>query len=94
MYKLRKYHGDRVMSLTHEDDKQAFSVGIIADGEFEFGAIEDEKYRVTSGEISFWEEGMDGFKTFGLNEEFTAHAHKNFKLKANGVSSYICFYSK
>jgi uncharacterized protein YaiE (UPF0345 family) len=92
MYKLRKYHGDRVMSLTHEDDNQAFSVGIIAEGEFEFGAIVDEHYRVTSGKISFWEEGLDEWKTCETGEEFTAHAHKNFKLKADDVSSYICFY--
>ncbi len=92
MFKLRKYHSDRVMSLTYEGDNQSFSVGILADGEFEFGAIVNEEYRVTSGKIGFWEEGMDGWQEFGEGETFTAHAHKNFKLKANAVSSYICYY--
>ena len=42
MFQLRKYHGDRVQSLTYDDGKKAFSVGIISPGEYEFGAIKKE----------------------------------------------------
>jgi uncharacterized protein YaiE (UPF0345 family) len=92
MYKLRKYHDDRVMSLTYDSDGKAFSVGIIAEGEFSFGAVVDEHYKITSGKISFWEDGNDKWKECGVNDEFTTHAGKDFKFKASEVSSYICFY--
>jgi len=92
MYKLRKYHDDKVMSLTYYGDDNAFSVGIIADGEFSFGAIVEEHYRVTSGEISFWVDGNEEWNTCGLNEEFVILSGKNFKFKADKVSSYLCYY--
>jgi len=91
MYKIRKYHEKKVMSLTYEGEDQSFSVGIVAPGEFAFGAVVDEYYKVTSGELSFWEDGSE-WKTFKENEEFVAHESKDFKLKADKVSSYICYY--
>ena len=92
MYKLRKYHSDKVMSLTYDGDNESFSVGIIAEGEFSFGAILKEHYRVTSGEISFWDGKNDNWTKYGVNEEFETSAGNDFKLKADKVSSYICFY--
>ncbi len=92
MYKVRKYYKDRVMSLTHDDGKQAFSVGIIAPGTYEFGAISDERYRVTSGEIYCWEEDSDEWKKYSTDQVFTVQSHKNFIIKTKEVSSYICFY--
>jgi len=91
MYKLRKYHDDRVMSLTYDSDGKSFSVGIIAEGEFSFGAMVDECYKITSGKISFWEDGNDKWKECSTNDEFTTHAGKDFKFRTNEVSSYICY---
>jgi uncharacterized protein YaiE (UPF0345 family) len=92
MFKLRKYHGDRVQSLTYDGDDKSFSVGILAPGEYEFGAIKKEVITVTSGEISAWVEGWDNWKTYKTGETFEVGAHKNFKQKVTDVSSYICFY--
>ena len=92
MYQLRKYHGDRVQSLTYGDDNQSFSVGIIAPGEYEFGAIKKEVTTVTSGEISVWVEGNESWKTYKRNDTFEIPEHKNFKYKVDKVSSYICIY--
>ena len=92
MYKLKEYHDKRVMSLTYDSEGDAFSVGIIAKGEFSFGAMVDEAYRVTSGKISFWEEGNEKWKECGLGDEFTTHKGKDFKFKTDEVSSYICYY--
>lgn len=80
------------MSLTHDGEKEAFSVGIVAPGEYGFGAIAKEHYRVTSGEISFWEEDGKQWKVCREGEEFKVVEHKDFKIKADKVSSYICFY--
>ena len=92
MYELRKYHGDRVQSLTYDDDKTAFSVGILSLGEYQFGAIKKELFTVTSGAISAWVEGQNEWKEYSKGENFTIPSHKNFILKVNSISSYICYY--
>jgi uncharacterized protein YaiE (UPF0345 family) len=92
MFKIRKYHEKKVMSLTYDGDKKPFSVGILAIGEFSFGALINETYRVTSGEISFWTDESNTWNVFKEGEEFTAHKGHDYKLKAEQVSSYICFY--
>jgi len=80
------------MSLTYDSDQNSFSVGIVAVGEFAFGALIDEHYRVTSGKISFWSDETQNWKTYSENEEFIVKRGHDFKLKTDEVSSYICFY--
>ena len=92
MYELRKYHGDKVMSLTYDDSEQSFSVGIIAPGEYQFGSLKKEIFTVTSGKIGFWVESDEGWTTCNITESFTIPEHKNFKLTVIETSSYICFY--
>ena len=92
MFKIRKYHEKKVMSLTYDSEQKSFSVGIVAAGEFAFGALIDEYYRVTSGEISFWSDETQAWKTYTENDEFIAKQGHDFKLKSAQVSSYICFY--
>lgn len=92
MYELKRYHGDRVMSLTFEDDDQSFSVGILSPGEYEFGAIKKEVFTVTSGVISHWVDGADIWKTHGKNDMFSVPERTNFKLSVEQVSSYFCIY--
>ena len=92
MFHLRKYHGERVQSLTYDDGKRAFSVGIISPGEYEFGAIKREITTVTSGKISAWVEGNDQWQDYSAFQEFTIPEHKNFRYKVSETSSYICFY--
>ncbi len=92
MFQLKKYHGERVQSLTYDDGKKAFSVGIIIPGEYEFGAIKKEVTTVTSGKINVWVEGVEGWKAYNMGENFTVPGHKNFKFKVDEISSYICFY--
>ena len=92
MFQLRKYHGDRVQSLTYDDGKENFSVGILAPGEYEFGALKKEITTVTHGELTVWVEGNDDWKTYKEGETFEVDSHKNFKLKVDRVTAYICFY--
>lgn len=92
MYELRKYHGDRVQSLTYDDDKIAFSVGILSPGEYQFGAIKKEIFTVTSGVISAWSEDLDTWTTYRKGENFSIPSHKNFNLKVDEISTYICYY--
>ena len=92
MFKVRKYHEKKVMSLTYESRATSFSVGIVAVGEFAFGALIDEYYRVTSGNIYFWNDEVKEGKFYSEGEEFIVKQGHNFKMKAEEVSTYICFY--
>ena len=92
MFELRKYHGDRVMSLTYEDDAQSFSVGILSPGEYQFGSIRSELFTVTSGAISLKVENNEKWTTHAEKENFAVPERKNFTLRVDKVSTYICYY--
>lgn len=93
MFELKRYHGDRVMSLTYDDENVSFSVGIISPGEYEFGAVKSEEFTVTAGVIRCWVEGDKEWSTNKKNEIFTVPSRKNFKLSVDEISSYICYYA-
>ena len=92
MYELRKYHGDRVQSLSYDANNQAFSVGIILPGEYQFGAIREEIYTVSHGKIWAWAEGDNDYKPHKTGETFLIPVSKNFTLKVEEPSAYICHY--
>lgn len=91
MINCRKYHGERVQSLSYEDEKK-LSVGIIIPGEYHFGSIEKEITTVTSGSIEVLIEGNKEWHTYLKDDTFTIPAHKNFTFKTKEVSTYLCFY--
>ena len=93
MIKLRKYHGDLVQSLGFElkNGKQA-SVGVITPGEFEFGTINPETIKVSSGNISVWHEESKEWIILGEDQSYKIPQSCNYKLKTNEISSFICFY--
>ncbi len=92
MYKLKKYHGDLVQSLNFEKKGKQASVGIVGEGEFEFGTINAEIIKVTSGSIGVWHEETNKWVELGPNEELKIPAQANYKLRASEVSTYICSY--
>lgn len=92
MFELKKYHGNRVMSLTYEDENDSFSVGIISPGEYKFGAIRSEEFTVTSGQIKCWIEGDKEWLSAKINDTFKVPSRKNFKLTVEKTSTYICHY--
>jgi uncharacterized protein YaiE (UPF0345 family) len=92
MYKLRKYHGDRVQSLTFEKDGRAGSVGIMDAGEYEFGAVEKETFTVCDGEIMVKVGKETEWKHYNKGETFVIPEHTDFKLKTGDISTYYCVY--
>lgn len=92
MYELRKYHGDRVQSLTYDDDGLSFSVGIISTGEYQFGSVREEIFTVTHGAIAAWMEGGEDYRVYNVGETFVVPASRNFNMKVSETSAYICYY--
>lgn len=92
MYKLRKYHDDKVQSLTYEKEGVAASVGIMDTGEYEFGAVQKETTTVTSGMIALKLSGAAEWKEYKPFESFVVPAHTDFRIKVDKISTYLCFY--
>ncbi len=92
MYKLRKYHGDRVQSLTYEKNGRAGSVGIMDAGEYEFGAVEKETITVCEGTIHVRVGTEKEWKSYGKGETFVIPAHSNFSLRTEDIATYSCLY--
>lgn len=93
MFELKKYHGDKVQSLTYEDNQENFSVGIITPGDYHFGSLKNERNIVIHGVISVWIEGDDEWKVYTEGKSFSIPVSKNFRFKVDQTSSYICYYS-
>ena len=90
MFKLRKYHGNRVESLTYEKDGEAASVGILSPGEYEFGAVEKETTTVCSGEISVKVGDETEWKSYKKGETFVVPPQTSFMMKVSDMSTYFC----
>ena len=94
MFKLRKYHGNRVQSLTYEQNGEAASVGIMSPGEYNFGAVDKETTTVCSGEIAVKVGKENEWKTYKKGETFVVPSQTNFKMKVTGMSTYFCKYGE
>jgi uncharacterized protein YaiE (UPF0345 family) len=92
MYKLRKYHGNRVQSLTYEKDRNSASVGIMEEGQYEFGSLARETYTVTSGKISLWNNKTERWNSYVPFSSFLVPENENYKLKVDEISTYLCVY--
>mgnify|MGYP000448038552 CR=1 FL=1 len=92
MYTLRKYHDDKVQSLTYEKGGVSASVGIMDVGEYEFGAMEKETTTVTSGRILVMLSGDKEWKVYKPFKTFIIPGHTNFRLKVDEISTYLCYY--
>ncbi len=92
MFKLRKYHGDRVESLTYEENGRAASVGIISAGEYEFGAVKKEVTTVCSGGIMVKVGDETEWRRYKKGETFMVPAQSNFKYKVDEITTYYCKY--
>ena len=92
MFKLRKYHDEKVQSLTYKGDDKEFSVGIIYPGTYEFGSIKKEINTVTAGRIKVWTETNHQWQEYSEGKKFTIPANTNFKFQCDEVSAYLCYY--
>ncbi len=92
MFKVNEYFDGNVKSISFQTSEGTATVGVMADGEYEFGTSSKEIMTVTSGKLDVQLPGNTEWRTYLANEFFVVEANKKFKVKAYGDTSYLCLY--
>ena len=86
------YFKGNVKSLGYASQSGDSSVGVMEQGEYEFGTSSHEIMTVIEGELIVLLPKETEWKSFVSGEIFEVKANSSFKVKSIGQTSYLCQY--
>ena len=92
MFKINQYFDGKVASIGFQGAALPATVGLMAVGEFEFGASQRETMTVVSGALTVRLPGSDDWRTFTDGEQFIVAAGEKFQLRVATETAYLCTY--
>ncbi len=92
MFNTNEYFDGKVKSIAFQTEKLPATIGVMAQGEYEFGTSQREYMTVTSGSLTVLLPGSEDWQTFKQGETFIIEANLSFKVKADVETSYLCCY--
>jgi len=92
MFKMNEYFDGKVTSIGFQTATLPATVGVMAPGEYEFGASEKETITVVSGALTVKLTGSDDWNTFEQGDSFVVAAGNSFQLKVAVDTAYLCTY--
>ncbi len=92
MLRVNEYFGGTVKSIALKNDEGIATVGVMEDGEYEFGTGSIEHMTITSGILDVKLPGESVWTTYGKGETFTVAKDVKFNVKAIGQVAYYCLY--
>ena len=92
MFKINEYFEGKVKSIAFNTEEGPATIGVMAEGEYEFGTSTKEYMTVTSGCLTVKLPGSNEWKDFGKGETFIVPANEKFQLKVKAETSYLCRY--
>ncbi len=92
MFKMNEYFDGKVTSIGFQTATLPATVGVMAPGEYEFGASEKEIMTVVSGALTVKLPGSDDWNTFEQGGSFVVAAGNSFQLKVAVDTAYLCTY--
>lgn len=92
MFKTNQYFDGKVTSIAFQTETLPATVGVMAQGEYEFGTSQREYMTVVSGSLTVKLPGATDWATFKAGETFIVEANQKFGVKADVESSYLCLY--
>ena len=92
MFKTNEYFDGKVMSMAFETSEGRATIGVMAQGEYEFGTSTIEHMTVTSGKMSIMLPDSNDWKEYKEFETFIVDKKKKFKVKVTEDTSYRCLY--
>lgn len=90
MLKVNEYFSGNVKSIGFNTDTQPATVGVMAQGEYEFSTSAKETMVVISGELAVQYTGEAGWQTFTDGQSFEVEGNSKFKVKAVRDTAYLC----
>ncbi|MFT2008006.1 pyrimidine/purine nucleoside phosphorylase [Pontibacter sp. 13R65] len=92
MIKVNEYFDGAVKSLGYQTAAGRSSVGVINEGEYEFGTSEHEIMHIIEGELKALLPGEQEWQSFGPGQHFEVPANASFKVQAAAPTAYLCQY--
>ena len=92
MIKINEYFDGKVKSLALENSEGPVTVGVMAAGDYEFGASTVEYMTVTSGKLTVLLHGESEWKDYGPFDTFIVEKDTKFKVKVVESTAYKCLY--
>ena len=92
MLKVNEYFGGTVKSIALENTEGVATIGVMEDGEYEFGTGTIEHMTITSGILDVMLPSETVWTTYLKGETFVVAKDVKFKVKANGQVAYYCLY--
>ncbi|MBK6284912.1 MAG: pyrimidine/purine nucleoside phosphorylase [Draconibacterium sp.] len=92
MISLNEYFDKKVKSLGYSTTAGKSTVGVMEEGEYEFGTSSHETMIVVEGELVVLLPNETEWKSFKTGTSFEVNANTSFKVKSVGQTSYLCKY--
>ena len=92
MINVNEYFGGTVKSLGYVTPSGKSTIGVMEEGDYEFGTSTHETMTVIEGTLVVTMPNETTSKSYGKGETFEVEANSSFKVKAIGQTSYLCQY--
>ncbi|MFC2109038.1 pyrimidine/purine nucleoside phosphorylase [Bacteroidota bacterium] len=92
MISYNEYFGAQVKSLGYTSTIGKSTIGVMEEGEYEFGTSAHEKMIVIEGELIAQLPGSSEWVSYKSGTFFEVDANTSFKVKSIGQTSYLCQY--
>ena len=92
MLKVNEYFGGAVKSIGFTSATGTATVGVMAEGEYEFGTSKKEVMTVVSGTLTVKLPGESEWRDYPAGSTFTVPAERKFQLRVRGEAAYLCLY--
>lgn len=92
MFKVNEYFDGKVKSISFTEAEGPATVGVLAQGDYEFGTGKAEIMHIVAGKVSVLLPGEEGWREVTAGETFNVPANSKFGIKALVESAYLCQY--
>ncbi len=92
MLKVNEYFNGTVKSIALQTATLPATVGVMAQGEYEFGTDCKEIMAVVSGSLEIQQPGQTTWQAYVDGQTFEVEANVRFKVKALTDTVYLCKY--
>ena len=92
MFDVNEYFDGKVKSIALQTETLPATVGVMAEGEYQFSTSQKEVMTVISGALTVRFPGEKAFTTYNQGESFNVPKGIKFDVKVASDTAYFCTY--
>ena len=94
MLKVNEYFDGQVKSISFENERGHFTIGVMEPGEYKFSTSTKEYMQVISGEMTILLPEHEHWERYVTGQEFIVEKNSSFNVKINVQTAYLCKYEQ